>query len=480
MVMKKRAVASLASDHFPAWQQSTNKAKMLDAWARGANESPVMPAKAEGSEEYQALAEFSATPWAHLIISSAAQALSVIDQRKTSSGESTRTFTHAWRPNSLLSRQRAIYRGALGHNLAYASTLPGQRPHTGVPMPIVRGVSATKMAAFYDDEASDDFARFAMWGELQVPGEGRDPYMAIRIYDEVATYYLTCDRFGGNMQYVSHEIHDVGVTPIHRFAPRLDLEGRAIGEVEPFLPLLHRLDQDVFDRLIVQRFNSWKVRYVAGMVQPRTDAEKRAASLALRVEDLLVSESKDTKFGTLDSTDIKQYIEAHDADVRDLAATSQTPPHHLLGQMANLSAEALESAEKSLLRKVKEYRDSFAQSWDSVLRSCAFIMAQHGSPEERAIFEQEAIDYEMAIKWREADDRALAPIADALAKIADSLGVPVEMLWEELPFWKKGDTDRAKEILEEQGQDALLAQFLDEAAGMANREEAPDGGRPAD
>jgi len=479
MVMKQRAVVGLASDHFQAWRASTNKAKMLDAWARGNNENPRMPATAQGNEEYQALSDFSATPWAHLVISSAAQTLSVIDQRKTSSGESTRTFTETWRPNSMLSRQRAIYRGALGHNLAYASTLPGKRPHTDAPMPIVRGVSATKMAAFYDDEAADDFARFAMWGELQHP-KGADPFMAIRIYDETHTYFLACNEHGDRMHYLDRRRHDVGVTPIHRFAPRLDLDGYAIGEIEPFLPLLHRLDQDVFDRLIVQRFNSWKVRYVAGMTKPRTPEERRAASLALRVEDLLVSESKDTKFGTLDSTDIKQYIEAHDADVRDLAATSQTPPHHLLGQMANLSAEALESAEKSLMRKVQEYRDSFAQSWDSVMRSCAFIMSQIGSPADRAAYEQEAIDYEMAIKWKESDDRALAPVADALSKLADSLGVPYEMLWEQIPFWKKGDTERAKELLADQENAALLGRFLDAAAGSGNTEEEGEGGGPAD
>lgn len=473
MVMKKAAVVELASDHFNAWRESTDRAKMLDIWARGKNQSPLMPSKAEGSLEYLNLADISATPWAHLIISSAAQSLAVIDQRKTSSGESTKTFTEAWRPNAMLSRQRAVYRGALGHNLSYVSTLPGKRPHTDAPMPMVRGVSATKLAAFYDDEAADDFARFAMWGERQVPREG-DPYIAFQIHDEDWTYFLTCDELGDRMTFVDRRRHGVGVTPFHRFTPRLDLEGRATGEVEPFMPVLQRLDQDVFDRLIVQRFNSWKVRYVAGMVKPRNEAERRAAAMALRVEDLLVSESKDTKFGTLDSSDIKQYIEAHDADVRDLAATSQTPPHHLLGQMANLSAEALESAEKSLMRKVQEYRDSFAQSWDSVLRSCAFIMAENASPAERAAYEAEATDYEMTVKWKESDDRALAPVADALSKIADSLGIPYEMLWEQLPFWKKGDTERAKELVAEQGDAALLSQFLD-AATAGNEQEEPVG-----
>jgi hypothetical protein len=471
MVMKQRAVVALASDHFREWQASTNRAKMLDAWARGESESPLMPNKAETSAEYQNLAEISGTPWSHLIISSVAQALAVVDHRIVGEkSATTKTFGQSWKPNALMSRQGAIYRGALGQNLSYATTLPGKRPHTDAPMPIVKGVAATKMAAFYNDEGEDDFAVFAMRGDYQ-PGD--DPYVALRLYDEDATYYLQCGVGGERMTYISHDVHKVGVTPVHRFAPRLDLSGRAWGEVEPFLPMLRRLDQDTFDRLIVQRFNSWRVRYVAGMVKPNTDAEKRAAAMALRVEDLLVSSDPATKFGTLDPTDIKPYIEAHDADVRDLAAVSQTPPHHLLGQVANLSAEALAAAEKSLMRKVAEYRLSFGQSWDSVLRSCAFILEQAGAGAE---YVAEATNYETEVVWEDTEAMSLAAAADALGKIAEGLGVPVEMLWEELPFWKKGDTERAKKILEDSGVDAAIMQFLEQGAGsgLSPNERAAD------
>lgn len=469
MAMSQRAVRSLASDHFQAWQRSTNKAKMLDLWARGEYHReefkgeylPSIPDSA--NQEMTELRDVSPTPWGRLIIGAVSQALAVTNHRNTDgNAESTKTFNETWKINSMMSRQGAIYRSALGQNISYISTLPAKRPHTGLPTVRMRGVPATKMAAFYDEEGEDDFARFAMQGDLQVV-EGDEKIM-LRVYDEERTYHLSCNLDGSEMKYITHDVHDVGVTPIHRFSPQLDLEGRAMGEIQPFIPLLRRLDQDVFDRLVVQRFNSWRVRYIAGMAKPGTPEEEKAAAMMLRVTDLLVSPDKDTKFGTLDGSDIKPYVDAHDADVKDLAAVSQTPPHHLLGQMANLSAEALAAAEASLMRKVDEYKLSFGQTWDHALRSAAFILAKEYGEE----YTREALDYNTEVRWKDSESRSLSQAADALGKIADQLNVPVEMLWEQLPFWKKEDTARAKQMLQDAGADAMMMQFLDTMAGSAN------------
>lgn len=469
MVMRQSAVVSLTSDHFEAWQRSTNKAAMLNLWARGEHSLPLVPHSA--SPEYRELRDVSPTPWGRLLIGSVTQALAVTNQYRVGDevgpdGEvaaSTKTFEQVWKPNGMLSKQGSLYRAALGQNQAYIVTLPGRRPHTDLPTARMFGMPATKMAAFYDAEGEDEFARFAIWGEVQNP-RGGDPYLTMRVYDEEAVYFLECKLDGSDMTFVSYEPHDVGVTPVHRLSPQIDLEGRTTGEVEPFIPLLRRLDQDTFDRLVVQRFNSWKVRYIAGMAKPGTEEEKQAAARMLKVADLLISDQSDTKFGTLDGSDIEPYIKAHDADVQDLAAVSQTPPHHLLGQIANLSADALAAAEASLMRKVGEYQLSFAQTWDQALRSCAFILAKDYGQE----YIDEALDYSTEIRWREAEQRSLSQAADALGKVADQLEVPVDMLWEQLPFWKKEDTDRAKAIIEQRSGDALLMQFLDEAAGSGN------------
>lgn len=465
MVMSESAVVKLARDHFDQWRVSTEKARVLDIWARGDSEQEDyrkahLPPTA--TVEYEELREVSPTPWGRLLVASVSQVLAVNGHRNANSTEpTTAVFKEVWKLNGLMSRQGALYRAALGQNLGYAVTLPGTRPYTKEPTVRIRGVSATKMAAFYDEEGEDDFARFAMYGDLQTPSEG-DPYYAVRIYDDEAVYFLSTDKVGNKWTYITYEPHDVEVTPVHRFSPTLDLNGRATGEIEPFIPLLRRLDQDVNDRLVVQRFNSWRVRYIAGMVKPETPEEEKAAQMMLRITDMLISESGDTKFGTLDPTDIEPYIKAHDADVQDLAAVSQTPPHHLLGQIANLSADALAAAEASLMRKVEEYQLSFGQSWDQVFRSSAFILDK-ARPGE-ADWLKEALDYDTDVRWKEAESRSLAQAADALGKVAEQLGVPVEMLWEQLPFWNTEDTERAKTLLEDKGADAMMLQFMDTMA----------------
>src|SRR5690606_36161671 len=115
------------------------------------------------------------------------------------------------------------------------------------------------------------------------------------------------------------------VVPWVRFTNDLDLEGRVTGEVVPSIPLLKRIDQDTFDRLIVQRFGSWKIRTVAGMKQPSNAAEEELVARLLRVNDLLTSTSPETKFGTLDATPLDGFIAARDADIRDFSSVTQIP-----------------------------------------------------------------------------------------------------------------------------------------------------------
>lgn len=465
MVMSQAMVKGLVSDLFPEWRDATAKAKMLDLWFRGENDDPAMPLHAASNKEYKALGTISPSPWGRLIVKASAQTMAVSDHRNdTDNAGSTLAYQEAWKPNGFPSRQGSVYRGALAHNLAFVKTLPGKRPHTGKPTVYMRGVSATKMVAWYDNEGEDDFARFALEGDIVI--EGGEISIAWQLHDDEATYFASSEHDGTDIDFIEYRIHNVGVTPVHRFSPDLDLDGRATGEIQPFLPLLRRIDQDNFDRLVVQRFNSWRTRTISGMVKPETDDEKRAAAMALRVEDLLVSSSTETKFGTLDPTDMAPYIAAREADIKDLAATSQTPPHHLLGQMANLSAEALAAAETSLMRKTEEYKLSFAQSWDQVFRSVGFIMARIATS-DREKYEAEATNYSSSVRWKDSASRSLSQLADALGKLSDQLGIPPEMLWEELPFWNEEDTGRAKELIADQELKDELNTFLDTAANSA-------------
>jgi hypothetical protein len=109
--------------------------------------------------------------------------------------------------------------------------------------------------------------------------------------------------------------------------------------------------------------------------------------------------------------------------IRHLAAVSQTPPHHLLGQIANLSAEALLAAETALSRKIAEFRASFGESWERVMRLAGEMDGDITSAEDLA----------GEVIWRDMEQRSLAQAADALGKLKEQLGIPARGLWKRVP-----------------------------------------------
>ena len=443
-------IVATARQLWPQFIAQRNQAIEMDKWVKGKPDLPTLP---HATKEYTELQERSVTPWLGMTVNSLSQTMFVEGHRVPKSSENSPLWDSVWQTNGMDSKQIAVHRGALTHGQSYVRVLRGTSPLTGAPAAEVRGRSAKRMAAFYTDEA-DEYPLWAIEAEKQVTVNergDRETQWSIMLYDEEQVHFLGADEDGSDMHYIDSRDHDAGVVPVVRFANQLGLDGETMGEVEPFIPLASRIDQDTFDRLIVQRFGAWKVRWIAGMQKPETDEERKAVALALRIEDLLISGDAATKFGTLEGTPMDGYIKARDADIRDLAAVTQTPPHHLLGLSPNLSAEALAAAEASLMRKVSERKVSFGESWEQVMRLAAWVVGDRTSAE----------DYTSSVRWRDIESRSLAQVADALGKIAVSLKVPVQMLWERLPGWTDDDVAEAKRLSqEEQAELALMAELL--------------------
>ena len=248
--------------------------------------------------------------------------------------------------------------------------------------------------------------------------------------------------------------HNLGRCPVVRFSNQMDLEGRTPGEVEPLIPVAARIDQTVFDRLVVQRFSSWVVRTISGMAQPDTQEEATALKLRLRVEDILIGTDPETKFGSLPATPLDGFIKSLESDIHTLAAVSQTPVYELLGDLINLSADALEAARASLTAKVQERQQTLGESWEQVFRLSGAVMGD----------ETIARDFSSQVKWRDTSIRSLSQAADALGKMAQMLHVPVELLWERIPDFSQQDVERAKSLVTENDSIAALTRLLDEQA----------------
>lgn len=412
------------------FDQERKRLDWIDKWWRWEHDDPHRPKTS--TPEYRELVARAQTPYLGLVVTACAQSLYVEGYRRSSDPDDAVPWGY-WQANGMDARQIPIHRGALAYGLCYETVLPGVDDQ-GKAIPVMRGVSPRKMMAFYEDPAEDLWPEYAMRADcVSAADKG---LWKVRVYDDTYVYTLSCESGGGNLEYVTEEAHDVGVCPVVRFANMLDLEGRAEGEVVPLIPLQGRIDQGIFDRLVIQRFAAWTVRYITGMEKPDNKSEEQASAQALKISDLLITEDPQSKVGSLPPSPLDGHIAAHDSDLKDLAAVSQTAPHYLLGSLVNLSAEALAAAETGATRKKIERQHTFGESHEQALRLGASIMGDT----------EAAGDHEAQVRWRNTSSRSLAQAADALGKMVQMLGWPAEMAWEQLPEVTQADIERAKDL----------------------------------
>jgi hypothetical protein len=73
------------------------------------------------------------------------------------------------------------------------------------------------------------------------------------------------------------------------------------------------------------------------------------------------------KLGEFEQTNLEGYIKSREASLRHAATLSQTPVHELIGELVNLSAEALAAAEAGKDRKVGERHTLLGESHEQTL-----------------------------------------------------------------------------------------------------------------
>ena len=414
---------------FPGWKREREHLDWIDCWYRWTAEEIKIPRGA--TPEHKALAKMSKVPWLTQVVTATAQAMYVDGYRseldapgESDDGEMSPPW-RIWLANDLDRRQIALHRASLAYGYAFSTVLPGVDPLTDTKQSVIRGVSPRKMFAIWEDPAEDDWPQYAM---RVVDSYGTDEHK-VRVLDDEAVHELTIESSGNEITYSGYKNHDAGVCPVVRHAPMLDLDGRAPGEVEPFISLAARINKTSYDRMLTQHYASWKVRYVTGMAEPDSEEAANRKKLELKVSDLLVAEDPDTKFGTLDASDLNGFISAYRNDIETLAAASQTPTHELTGQMANLSAEALAAARASLNQKVTERQKTIGQSHAQALRlGCA--LDGHDAW---------ATDITGRVTWQDMEIRSMSQAADALGKMVQMLGVPPTAAWARIPGVEKSD-----------------------------------------
>jgi hypothetical protein len=486
--MADTSPASLAKELLTILDRDDHRLQRIDDYIHGRHDDPYMPPQAD--DEYRLLAKRAVSNWMSLLIGTPAQALYVDGFRPgtassglpVSSSSTSPAWSH-WQRSRMDARQAAVYRGALGFGHSFVLT---EKTKKGV---MSKGLSAKRTAALYEDPANDETPYAALTVTTWPRGESLGK---ARLFDGKREYAVTFKSKSDSesIKVGAGKLHGASECPVTRFAASVDLEGRTVGVVEPMIPLQNRINQTIFDLLVAQTYTSHEVRYVTGMApplqmemvdengavttdpalaidsRPRLDPAGNPIPAAINhnARRFLFAEDPDVKFGSLPAGPITPLIESVDMSIRHLAAISQTPPHHLLGQIANLSAEALLAAETALSRKVTEFQSIFGESWERVFRLAAEMEGNTAATE----------DFSGEVQWRDMESRSLAQSADALGKLADQLGIPKRGLWKRVPGVTQTEYEDWEQMAEEDDSVGQLASALTRATPDTGITASPD------
>lgn len=422
------------------------------------------------------LARKSQTNFLPLVLDVFSQSLKVDNYL---SGEETPAVWEWWQRNKMDARQTGINRAALHYGASYATVLPAMNPNVTERAAYIRGVSPRQMTALYGERMEWD-------PRVDAPVDDDWPMMAlemngamIRFYDEKSVHFIGVKNvpqsaFGwkeytyrqtSNFEYIESRAHGVGVCPIVRFEDRnlLDGEQELRGVIEPLLSVQKRIDETTFEMLVAQYYSAFVQRYVMGWMP-----QDQAQALTQAVSNTWYFKSPDVKVGQFDAADLKGYLESGASAKRDLAALGQIPAQNLgIDGISNISEATLAGLEASKDRKESEIKTSLGESYEQVFRTCAFITGN----------EAEASDFGSEVKWQDMTARTFAQVVDGLGKLATMLGVPNEVMWEDIPGWTRSKVDRAVAAADKQRRQATVnaaLQGVRDAASVARQDPQVD------
>jgi len=446
LIINQGELTQLATSAMLEREHEQRRLERISDYVRGKQDRPYTPKGVNA--EYRWIAKKAKRNFLRLVISVVSQNLHVDGYRPTGSTANQALGPQrpepewdAFRANRMISRQHGVHRSVIKYGSAYAVVLPGQmatdEERQGDSVPVIRPVSPRRMTAFYADDVDDEWPQFAI--EVRSVNLPRQKSMVyVSVYDEARRYILSSQAGGRtqlNLELADPEdpllsgqapvsSHDLGICPVVRFLYEADLDGEddCSGEVEPLMPLQDQINSTTFNLMISEQFAAFRQRWVSGMA-PVDEEGREQAPFRPGIDRVWAAEDAGTKFGEFGETALAPYSAVREDGIRHMSTISQVPPYHLLGQIANLSAEALAAARDGLDRKIEELQALLTDPWRNVFRLTS--LAQGDKEGWNDLFG--------TVLWRDTSARAFGATIDGLTKAAQMLGVPEQELWARIP-----------------------------------------------
>jgi hypothetical protein len=359
---------------------------MLETYANGTNKIPAY-ADAAVRDAARRLMTMSHTNFAELAIEATRERMVPLGFRTgaTSDDLGDREAWRIWQANALDADHKLIDYTTLALSQSYAIVGPVD-PDIGVPLitpedpreviaecdPVKRRKVIAAAKVFYDDVTGYDLAYLYLPGAvLRAATEHREGSTA----DVTGWEWVDVQRL---------PIDDVPVVP---FAYRPRIRGLPLGEIEPHLAILDRINYTVLNRLEIMTMQAFRQRAVKGV--PTTDAQGNEVDYDELFRQgpgavwTLPATAEMWESGALDLTPV---LESVKADGRDFAAVTRTPLSYIFPDAAQGSAEGASLTREGLIFKAVDRIGQAGESYERMMQ-LAFLMAGDTARANRADLE---------------------------------------------------------------------------------------------
>lgn len=365
----------------------------------------------------------------------------------------------AWQANKMDRDQAGLYRAIFQYGYGFMVATPGDTD------PLLRPMSPRRMHAAYDPD-EPDFPELAIeWRK----GRSNSYRLYARDAEDVAVYTLGWDPKDKRFGLLDTAVINLGYVPIVRYVPSADLDvddepipvtGRGgrnetiavmtAGEVAPLMTLQDQTDVSSFALKSAEWYSAFRQRWIKGWTP-----ENRSQKMATGASQLWTFEDApdDIELGEFAETSLDGFLRSREAVLKYAATLSQTPVHELIGELVNLSAEALAAAEAGRDRKIELAKTSLGESHEQL----AQVIGDMTGTE---------VPDDIEVVWRDTSARAFGAIIDGLGKVAQMLNVPPQELWDRIPGTTRQDVERWRAA-------AAEGDSLDRLTGLLDRQAQP-------
>jgi len=441
---------------------------VLRRYATGKQALPlVIPADAP--PEVREMARIARINLVAIVLNSLTESMYLDGIRTTETGDDGESSDVAlpvwnvWQANRMDRGQAGLYRAAFTYGTSYMVVVKGD------PVPVVRPMSPRRLTAVYGDDP--DWPLYAL--ERRRGG-------VWRLYDDSHVHTFKRDPDKGVMSLVVEPAeHGLPYCPVIRYRDAEDLDeddeplpmiadargGRSTqvvsGQVAPLMTLQDQADVTSFALKSAEWYSAFRQRWIVGWT-PESRAQKvKAAASQLWTFD----EDPDTmRIGEFSETNLDGYLKSREAVLKYAATLSQTPVHELIGELVNLSAEALAAAEAGRDRKVDERKNGMGESHEQTAQAIGDLIGV-------------SVPDDVQVVWRDTSARAFGALVDGLGKLAQMLGIPQQELWDRVPGVTQQDIRRWKATAAQGDALGSLTAMLDrQATGTATGGERTSAG----